>query len=86
MKIFILTLNVQDAQPAKKICLSERIKLVDGKPQWDKKIICYHCIACINYCPVESIQISKKSENCGRYPHPYATLDDIASQKHLEEF
>jgi ferredoxin len=70
-----------------KICLSKKIKIRDNKPIWQKKVLCYMCFACLNYCPKESVQIkdipgvkSYTKEN-GRYSHPYATIQDISMQK-----
>lgn len=70
-----------------KVCLSKKIKMVTQKPIWQKNILCYMCFACLNYCPVQSVQIndipfvkSYTREN-GRYSHPYATVKDIAIQK-----
>ncbi len=70
-----------------KICLSGKIKIVNGKPAWQKKVNSFFCHACLNYCPEQAIQIksnrflkSYTKEN-GRYSHPYATADDIAGQK-----
>jgi len=40
-----------------KVCLSQKIHMVDGKPEWQKKENCFSCYACINYCPVQAIQI-----------------------------
>ncbi len=73
-----------------KVCLSQKIVMVDKKPVWQKKILCYMCYACINYCPEQAVQIegirgvvkSFSTEN-GRYSHPYATVSDIARQKLL---
>jgi ferredoxin len=72
-----------------KVCLSKKISLVDGKPIWHKKVFCYMCFACLNFCPQKSVQIknipgvkSYSKEN-GRYPHPYATIRDISAQKRL---
>ena len=70
-----------------KVCLSNRIKMVDKKPYWDDNILCYMCYACLNFCPKESIQINSKwymksyTASQGRYPHPYATVEDIKAQK-----
>lgn len=70
-----------------KVCLSGKIKMCDNKPMWQKKVLCYMCYACINYCPVNSIQINSipgvKSftRQNGRYTHPYASIQDIAKQK-----
>lgn len=71
----------------KKVCLSEKINIVDGMPVWNRNVFCYMCFACLNFCPSYAVQIndipgvkSKTKEN-GRYPHPYASVDDILKQK-----
>lgn len=70
-----------------KVCPSQKIKLVNNKPLWQKDIKCYFCYACVNYCPKGSVQIKSKiymksyTESNDRYPHPYATANDIARQK-----
>lgn len=70
-----------------KICLSEKIKMIDHKPVWQKNILCYMCFACLNFCPKQAVQINdipgvkSYSRENGRYPHPYATVNDIAMQK-----
>ncbi|MHC1757753.1 MAG: EFR1 family ferrodoxin [Methanosarcina sp.] len=70
-----------------KVCLSGKIKMVDKKPVWQRDVKCYLCYACINYCPVHSVQIKSKiymksyTEENERYCHPYATANDIAGQK-----
>jgi ferredoxin len=72
-----------------KVCLSQKIKLIDGKPVWQKKLKCFSCYACINYCPVQSIQIKPSrllkvcTDKNGRYFHPEASVSDIAVQKLL---
>lgn len=70
-----------------KVCLSKKIRLADKEPVWQKDVLCYMCYACVNYCPKQSVQVddipgvkSYTAQN-GRYPHPYATIDDIAAQK-----
>lgn len=70
-----------------KVCLSKKIKMNDKKPIWQKKVLCYMCFACLNFCPEKSIQVedipgvkSYTKEN-GRYPHPYASVKDISAQK-----
>ncbi|MCF8020589.1 MAG: EFR1 family ferrodoxin [Vallitaleaceae bacterium] len=70
-----------------KVCLSKKIKIIDKKPVWQKSVLCYMCYACVNYCPMHSVQVkdipSVKSYTAknGRYPHPYATANDISAQK-----
>ncbi|MDH5684566.1 MAG: EFR1 family ferrodoxin [candidate division WOR-3 bacterium] len=70
-----------------KVCLSQKIKMIDKKPVWQKKVLCYMCYACVNYCPAQSVQINSipfvksYTRQNGRYSHPYATVKDIAGQK-----
>ncbi|MFW6299230.1 MAG: EFR1 family ferrodoxin [Bacillota bacterium] len=71
-----------------KICPADRIGIIEGRPVFDYNKTCYGCYACVNFCPVESIQVGSKWYNGrshtadnGRYPHPYASADDIAGQK-----
>jgi formate hydrogenlyase subunit 6/NADH:ubiquinone oxidoreductase subunit I len=45
------------------------------------------CFACLNFCPVKAVQISdipgvkSMTKENGRYPHPYASVDDMINQK-----
>ena len=74
-----------------KVCLAQKIKVVDGRPVWQKEVKCFGCFACLNYCPEQSIQVastwylkSRTAEN-GRYHHPQITANDIAGQKRRGE-
>jgi ferredoxin len=65
-----------------KVCLANKIRLVSGKPVWDKEVDCTYCFACISYCPMQAIQAKgKRTKKKGRYHHPDITASDIASQK-----
>lgn len=70
-----------------KVCLSKKISMIDKKPIWNKKVLCYMCFACLNYCPKRSVQISdipgvkSYTKINGRYTHPYAAINDICKQK-----
>ncbi len=70
-----------------KACPSQKIRIVDKKPVWQNHVKCYFCYACVNYCPKKAVQIKSKiymksyTELNERYPHPYATVNDIAMQK-----
>lgn len=70
-----------------KVCISGKIKMLYNKPVWQKKVNCYMCYACLNYCPIHAVQIKSKpymklyTEENERYCHPYATADEIAKQK-----
>ena len=63
------------------VCLSGKIAKGENKPYWRKDVPCYHCLACIHYCPCAAIQNTKKTEKKGRYHHPSITYRDIATQK-----
>ncbi|MDA3846888.1 MAG: hypothetical protein PF505_10175, partial [Vallitaleaceae bacterium] len=70
-----------------KVCLSEKIRMDGDKPVWQNNTTCYLCYSCLNYCPVRAVQILSKvwmksyTTKRGRYPHPFATVEDIARQK-----
>lgn len=65
-----------------KVCLAERIRMQDGRPEWLKSIDCIYCFACLHYCPVEAIQIKgRKTVAKGRYHHADVKATDIARQK-----
>lgn len=70
-----------------KVCLSQKIKIINKKPVWQKNVKCYLCYTCLNYCPEQAVQIKSKiymksyTDKNGRYPHPFATIKDIAGQK-----
>lgn len=73
-----------------KVCPSQKIKINNLKPSWQSSVDCYMCYACLNFCPKEAVQIYSKiwmksyTTQNGRYPHPYATVKDIFSQKGRE--
>lgn len=52
-----------------KVCNSNIITLLKGKPQWNGE--CCQCLACINYCPTKAIQYGKSTVKKGRYTNPY---------------
>lgn len=64
-----------------RVCPAGKIRMVAGRPAWQSQVACYKCSACLNYCPVESVQLKSYTEKNGRYPHPYADADEIAFQK-----
>jgi len=65
-----------------KICLSDKIRITDGVPEWQDHIKCIYCFACLHFCPVQAIQIHRRNtQKRGRYHHPQVTADDIIKQK-----
>ncbi|KMT23257.1 EFR1 family ferrodoxin [Clostridium cylindrosporum] len=58
-----------------RVCPSNNIVLVNGKPTWNKK--CSDCLACINLCPKEAINIGKKTVKKERYKHPSIDINEL---------
>jgi len=70
-----------------KVCLSQKIQIVNQKSVWQETVKCYGCMACINYCPQHAIQIRSRfpvhssTPLTARYHHPAITYKDIAGQR-----
>jgi len=70
-----------------KVCSSRKVCVTGEGPVWQDRVKCYFCYACLNYCPTQAVQIKSKwymksyTKRNGRYPHPWATVKDIAGQK-----
>jgi len=62
-----------------RICPVNNIKLVNGKPTWQHH--CERCLACLQWCPKESIQFDKDSIGKKRYHHPDVELSDMLQQR-----
>lgn len=61
-----------------RVCPANNIKLVDGKPQWKHR--CEQCVACLQWCPKQSIQYKKVTIKRGRYQHPEIKLKDLLNR------
>lgn len=59
----------------KKICPVDNIVLEDGKPKWNGK--CTDCMACINICTKEAINIGKSTIKKNRYRNPYISRNEL---------
>jgi ferredoxin len=74
-----------------KVCLSNKIRIIDTKPTWQKNVKCFLCFSCFNYCPSQSIMINNSSSDADkikryndksrRYHHPEISANDISAQK-----
>lgn len=70
-----------------KVCLAEKVQMMDRRPVWQEAVKCHGCFACLNFCPEESIQVESSwylksyTDQNGRYHHPQITAKDIAGQK-----
>jgi ferredoxin len=81
-KSFYADENCIGCGTCEKICLSNKIQLVDNKPVWKSDVDCFYCFACISYCPVQAIQAKgKRTKKKGRYHHPNIKPSDIMEQK-----
>ncbi len=65
------------------VCPSENITIQDGKPVYADR--CELCCACLNYCPVQAINLGMMfgTEGRGRYHHPDITPADLHRQKEI---
>jgi Fe-S-cluster-containing hydrogenase component 2 len=65
------------------------MKMKEKRPVWQENVTCYLCYSCLNYCPSKAVRIYSKiwmkshTPERGGYPHPYATVEEIAEQKHV---
>lgn len=84
---FYADTNCNGCGICEKVCLSEKIALVDDRPVWRVEAKCYASFACINFCPRQAIQIRSRFpvQSCttetGRYPHSSVRHKDIAWQR-----
>lgn len=62
-----------------KACPVRNIKMTDGKPVWLHH--CEQCVACLQWCPQEAIQVGKNTATRKRYHQPDITVQDIMDQQ-----
>ena len=58
-----------------KVCPISNIIMKDGHPDWQQN--CMHCMACIHWCPCDSIQYKKHTIGKNRYRNPFITLEEM---------
>ena len=61
-----------------KICPVGNIAMKTGKPAWLHH--CEQCLACIQWCPQEALQLGKKTPMYERYRHPEIKIRDITGR------
>jgi len=61
------------------VCPVNNVKMVDGRPTWNS--LCEQCMACLQWCPQEVIQVKDKTRGFKRYHHPSVRSKDIVAQK-----
>lgn len=63
----------------RRICNTQTIELVDGKPVWGST--CVQCVACINYCPVQAINYGRGTRKKERYKNPRISPVELEVKK-----
>lgn len=58
-----------------KVCPADNIRLLEGRPVWQHH--CEHCVACVQWCPVEAIEYGNKTAGRRRYRFPGLSADAI---------
>ena len=58
-----------------RVCQVGNIQMTDGKPNWLHH--CEQCLACLQWCPEEAIQVGTKTEGRTRYHHPEIRANDL---------
>jgi len=76
-----------------RVCLTDRIKLKNGRPEWNSKVLCYVCHACLAFCPAGAVQVrpsikwaGSKTKHNPRFKPPFASVGDISRQKRESEY
>ena len=64
-----------------RVCPVDNIIMMGNRPQWQHH--CQSCLACLHWCPKESIQYRKKTIGKQRYHHPDVTFKDVEFQKDM---
>jgi MinD superfamily P-loop ATPase len=59
----------------RKVCQVDNIRIEDGRPVWQHH--CEQCLACIQWCPQEAIQVGTKTIGRTRYHHPEIKATDL---------
>ncbi|MDF2477756.1 MAG: flavodoxin [Sphingobacterium sp.] len=62
-----------------KVCPVGNIKMNDGKPMFLHH--CEQCMACVQWCPKQAINVKDKTQDRGRYHHPDITLAEMITKK-----
>lgn len=58
-----------------RVCPVGNIALSDKRPVWGSN--CEQCLACLQWCPSEAVEITGHTEGKKRYHHPDVAVDDM---------
>jgi ferredoxin len=62
-----------------RICPVDNLTMVADRPTWNNA--CEQCMACLQWCPKEAIQVKGKTKGQRRYHHPDIGPKDLMDQK-----
>ena len=74
-KKFVLGPECNGCGICAKVCQVGNIQIEEGRPRWLHR--CEQCLACIQWCPQEAIQVGKKTLDRKRYHHPEIRVNDL---------
>jgi len=69
--------NCTGCSNCQKVCPVNNITMKDNKPVWNKNGRCQVCLACVDWCPKESIQHPSVKAGIKRYHNPNVAVKDI---------
>jgi len=61
------------------VCPVDNLVMADDRPTWNQR--CEQCMACLQWCPQEAIDVKTKTQGLRRYQHPQVKSKDIVAQK-----
>jgi formate hydrogenlyase subunit 6/NADH:ubiquinone oxidoreductase subunit I len=61
-----------------RVCPASNVEMIHEKPLWLHH--CEQCLACLQWCPKEAIQVGEKTVQYPRYHHPEVLLKDMLEQ------
>jgi ferredoxin/flavodoxin len=60
-----------------RVCPADNITMVENKPKWHNQ--CEHCLGCMQWCPMKSIQYNRGTTKRERYHHPKIRAGELFS-------
>ena len=74
-KKFVLGPECNGCGICEKVCQVGNIRIEEGKPTWLQR--CEQCLACLQWCPQEAVQVGKRTRGRKRYHQPDIGAKDL---------